>query len=68
MIKTATNNPTYIDYVMLGIIQQEAQSGYGILKSLKDLSPGNFSSSPGTIYPALKRLKKFGLVQVVMLV
>ncbi|MEL6252084.1 MAG: PadR family transcriptional regulator [Bacteroidota bacterium] len=63
MIETAIINPTYIDYVMLGIIQQEARSGYGILKSLKELRPGSFSSSPGTIYPALKRLKKFGLVR-----
>lgn len=56
-------NPTYIDYVMLGIIQQKPVSGYGILKALKELSPGNFSSSPGTIYPALKRLQRFGLVK-----
>jgi len=56
-------SPTYIDYVMLGIIQEKPISGYGILQSFDSIVPGNFKSSPGTIYPALKRLERFGLVQ-----
>jgi len=38
-------------------------SGYAILKLFEQTAIGNFSSSPGTIYPALNRLQKFELVK-----
>ena len=56
-------NPTYIDYAILGLVNQKPLSGYGIQQIFKTTALGNYSSSPGTIYPALKRLQKFGLVE-----
>jgi DNA-binding PadR family transcriptional regulator len=55
--------PTLLDYAILGLIQDQPLSGYAILKLFKETALGNYSSSPGTIYPALKRLQKFELVK-----
>jgi len=51
-----------IDYAILGLLRQEAMSGYQIRKIFEETAMGNYSSSPGTIYPALKRLQKLELV------
>ncbi|MCK5442620.1 MAG: PadR family transcriptional regulator [Maribacter sp.] len=53
---------TSLDYAILGLIHQKSQSGYGIRKQFETTALGNYSSSPGAIYPALKRLQKSGLV------
>jgi DNA-binding PadR family transcriptional regulator len=55
--------PTLLDYAILGLIQDMPLSGYAIRKLFKETGLGNYSSSPGTIYPALKRLLKFELVK-----
>jgi DNA-binding PadR family transcriptional regulator len=47
---------TQIDYAILGLVSQEPLSGYKIRMAFEKTALGNFSSSPGTIYPALKRL------------
>ena len=38
-------------------------TGYGIRKIFETTALGNYSSSPGTIYPALKRLQKLGMAE-----
>jgi len=55
--------PTLLDYAILGLIQGQPLSGYAIRKLFKETALGNYSSSPGTIYPALNRLQKFELVK-----
>ena len=55
--------PTLLDYAILGLIQDQALSGYAIRKVFEETALGNYSSSPGTIYPALKRLQKLELVK-----
>ena len=62
MDPSITKKTTSLDYAILGLIHQEPQSGYGIRKAFETTALGNFSSSPGAIYPALKRLQKLGLV------
>ena len=54
---------TSLDYAILGLIQKVPQSGYQIRKEFETTALGNYSSSPGSIYPALKRLLKLHLVQ-----
>ncbi len=56
-------SPTLLDYAILGLIKDQPLTGYGIRKLFEETALGNFSSSPGTIYPALKRLQKFKLVE-----
>lgn len=63
MEKNDTIKPTLLDYAILGLIQEKPLSGYGIRKLFEESALGNYSSSPGTIYPALKRLQKFELVK-----
>ncbi len=55
--------PTLLDYAILGLIQDQPLSGYAIRKLFEETALGNYSSSPGTIYPALHRLQKFELVE-----
>jgi DNA-binding PadR family transcriptional regulator len=49
---------TTLDYIILGLLQKEPLTGYRIRKVFEDTALGNFRGSPGTIYPALKRLEK----------
>lgn len=53
---------TTLDYIILGLIQNQNLSGYRIRKTFEDTALGNFGGSPGTIYPALKRLEHNGLI------
>jgi DNA-binding PadR family transcriptional regulator len=54
---------TDLDYSILGLVKQNPLSGYRIRMIFETTALGNFSSSPGTIYPALKRLVKIGLIE-----
>jgi len=47
---------TVLGYALLGLLQQKAQSGYELRKVFAETAMGNYSSSPGAIYPALERL------------
>ena len=55
--------PTLIDFVILGLIQNHPHTGYQIRKVFETTALGSQSKSPGTIYPALKRLQKLELVE-----
>jgi DNA-binding PadR family transcriptional regulator len=57
-----TRKPTSLDYAILGLVHEQPQTGYGIRKAFDTTALGNYSSSPGVIYPALKRLQELGLV------
>jgi len=54
--------PTILDYAILGLLQSQNMSGYRIRKMFEETALGSYSSSPGTIYPALNRLQKMELV------
>jgi DNA-binding PadR family transcriptional regulator len=47
----------------LGLIYLHPQSGYDLRKIFATTPMGNFSSSPGAIYPALKSLEKKGWIK-----
>lgn len=57
---------TTLDYAILGLLKQEAQSGYQIRQAFESTALGNYSSSPGSIYPALKKLEKQELIENVV--
>jgi DNA-binding PadR family transcriptional regulator len=54
-------NLTTQEYVALGLTSMAPQSGYSILSAF-DLGAFRLSSSPGSIYPMLKRLERNGLM------
>jgi len=49
--------PTTLEFALLGLLHQTPQSGYDLRKVFAETAMGNYSSSPGAIYPALKRLE-----------
>ena len=51
-----------LGYALLGLIQQKPCSGYDLRKIFAETAMGNYSSSPGAIYPALQRLEDDGLI------
>ncbi len=52
-----------IDSLLLCLINGQPMYGYQIIKELKDRSQGYFNFKEGTLYPALHRLEKSGLVE-----
>lgn len=55
--------PTTLDYALLALLHQGPSSGYDLRKIFATTTMGCFSGSPGTIYPALKRLERQGLIE-----
>jgi len=62
-LPTAVRPLTDFEQVLLGIINSEPRSGYG-LKKLFNASPASvYQPSPGALYPALRRLEGRGLLR-----
>jgi len=61
MNETTTLTPLRL--AILGLVAMHPQSGYDLKKIFETTPMGNFSSSPGAIYPALKSLEKKGWVR-----
>lgn len=53
---------TTLDYTILGLLLSGDKTAYAIRMIFKNTAMGNYSSSPGSIYPATHKLKKLGLV------
>jgi len=51
-----------MDSLLLSLIGQQPMYGYQILKDLEKRSLGYFRFKEGTLYPALHRLEKSGLI------
>jgi DNA-binding PadR family transcriptional regulator len=51
-----------LDHALLGLLHQQPQSGYALRKLFATSPMGHFSDSPGSIYPALRRLERQGLI------
>jgi PadR family transcriptional regulator PadR len=53
----------HIDTMVLAALRDEAQHGYALVQRLKERSDGIFDLGEGTIYPALHRLEREGLIE-----
>ena len=53
---------TPLGYALLGLIRAEPRTGYALRMVFENTPMGSYSSSPGSIYPALKGLEKQGLI------
>jgi len=51
------------DSLILCLIDQQPMYGYQIIKELEKRSQGYFRFKEGTLYPALHRLERAGLIQ-----
>jgi DNA-binding PadR family transcriptional regulator len=55
---------TNLEYLLLFLIHQKPASGYALRKQFTTTPLGYYSDSPGSIYPALQRLKRRALLRV----
>jgi len=53
---------TTLEYALLGLLRQKAQSGYDLRKTFATTAMRHYSDSPGSIYPALRRLEARGWI------
>jgi DNA-binding PadR family transcriptional regulator len=51
-----------LDYALLGLVNQRPAAGYALRQIFQATPLGMYSDSPGSIYPALRRLHQRGLV------
>ena len=64
MIRTMKQyRPTNLGYALLGLLHGQAMTGYDLRKVFAETAMGNYSSSPGAIYPALARLEEHGFIE-----
>ena len=54
-----------LSLAILGLISQRPLTGYDLRKVFLTTPLGHFSSSPGAIYPALKRIEEAGWIRSV---
>ncbi len=50
-------------YIIMDALKSGAKHGYEIIKTLEEKSDGQYSPSPGTVYPTLQYLEELGMVQ-----
>src|SRR5512139_2925387 len=61
MSNESTKTLTTLEYVILGLIGTEPQSGYSLITTFES-GIFRWSASPGSIYPTLKRLEQAGII------
>jgi DNA-binding PadR family transcriptional regulator len=58
------NSPKgHVDLLLLSVLEHEPTHGYGLVDALRERSEGAFDFAEGTVYPALYRLERQGLVR-----
>jgi DNA-binding PadR family transcriptional regulator len=50
--------------LLLALIEQEPRHGYELIRIIEDMFHGQYSPSPGTIYPTLTMLEDMGHVEI----
>ncbi|MDQ8044041.1 MAG: helix-turn-helix transcriptional regulator [Solirubrobacteraceae bacterium] len=53
----------HLDGLLLAIVDGGSTHGYGVISALHDRSDGAFDLPEGTVYPALHRLERAGLLE-----
>lgn len=52
----------HVDLLLLTVLGQGPTHGYGLVEALRERSEGVFDLAEGTVYPALYRLERQGLI------
>jgi DNA-binding PadR family transcriptional regulator len=60
-----TPRQSLLEFALLGTLRHKPQSGYDLRKTFTTTGMRYYSDSPGSIYPALKRLEARGLIAAV---
>jgi DNA-binding PadR family transcriptional regulator len=62
-MKKQAQKTSQLEFLLLALVAQQPRSGYEIRRVLVSTPMAHFSDSPGSIYPALKRLQRRGLIR-----
>ena len=54
---------SHLDLLVLSVLERGPLHGYAAISALRDRSGGLFDLAEGTIYPALHRLERSGLIE-----
>jgi PadR family transcriptional regulator len=54
---------SHVDLLLLSVLRDEPKHGYGLVEAVRTRSDGVFDFAEGTVYPALYRLERQGLVE-----
>jgi len=60
---SATDLRGQIDLLLLSVLAAEPAHGYRVIERLRERSEGMFDLTEGTVYPALHRLERSGLLE-----
>lgn len=52
----------HLDALLLAVLEPRPQHGYAVIEALRDGSGGALAVPTGTVYPALHRLERAGLI------
>jgi DNA-binding PadR family transcriptional regulator len=52
-----------LEFALLGLLRQQPKSGYDLRKTFASTAMRHYSDSPGSIYPALRRLQTRGWIR-----
>lgn len=52
----------HLDALLLAVLDDDPRHGYAIIEALQERSGGALALPTGTVYPALRRLERSGLV------
>jgi DNA-binding PadR family transcriptional regulator len=58
-------NASTLEFAILGLIVQQPRSGYDLRRVFATTAMRHYSDSPGSIYPALRRLEERGWIEAV---
>jgi PadR family transcriptional regulator, regulatory protein PadR len=53
----------HLDMLLLSTLRSEPAHGYAVVERLGEMSEGAFALGEGTVYPALRRLEKAGMLR-----
>ena len=53
----------HLDGLLLAVLERGPAHGYALIEALRSASEGTFDLPTGTVYPALHRLERAGLVR-----
>jgi PadR family transcriptional regulator, regulatory protein PadR len=53
----------HVDLLVLAVLEREPAHGYRVVDALRERSDGVFDLAEGTVYPALYRLERSGLIR-----
>jgi DNA-binding PadR family transcriptional regulator len=53
----------HLDALLLAVLEEGPRHGYAVIEALRSASAGRFDLPTGTVYPALHRLERAGLLR-----